>query len=34
MTIDEVAASPNLTRESIKGRLHRSRALLREYLLD
>ncbi|TIX23699.1 sigma-70 family RNA polymerase sigma factor [Mesorhizobium sp.] len=34
MTIDEIAASLNLTRESIKGRLHRSWTLLREYLLD
>ena len=34
MTIDEIAAMLDLTRESVKGRLHRARALLREYLLD
>ena len=32
-TIDEMAASLGLTRESVKARLHRARALLREYLL-
>ena len=34
MTVDEIAATLNLTRESVKGRLHRARALLREYLLN
>jgi len=34
MTIDEIAVALDLTRESVKGRLHRARALLREYLLD
>jgi len=34
MTIDEIADALDLTRESVKGRLHRARALLREYLLD
>ena len=34
MTVDEIAATLNLTRESVKGRLRRARALLREYLLD
>jgi RNA polymerase sigma factor (sigma-70 family) len=33
MTVDEIAATLKLTRESVKGRLHRARALLREYLL-
>ena len=33
MTVDEIAATLDLTRESVKGRLHRARALLREYLL-
>lgn len=32
MTIDEIAARLGLTREAVKGRLHRSRKLLREYL--
>jgi RNA polymerase sigma-70 factor (ECF subfamily) len=34
MTVDEIAATLGLTRESVKGRLHRARALLREYLLN
>jgi RNA polymerase sigma factor (sigma-70 family) len=33
-TVDEIAAALALTREAVKGRLHRARALLREYLLD
>jgi RNA polymerase sigma factor (sigma-70 family) len=33
MTIDEIAAALALSRESVKGRLHRARALLREYLV-
>ena len=33
LTIDEIAASLNLSRESVKARLHRARGLLREYLL-
>jgi len=32
MTVDEIAAALDLTRESVKGRLHRARAQLREYL--
>ncbi len=32
-TIDEMAEALGLTREAIKGRLHRARTLLREYLL-
>jgi RNA polymerase sigma factor (sigma-70 family) len=32
MTIDEIAHALDLTRESVKGRLHRARALLRENL--
>lgn len=32
-TIDEIAGALELTREAVKGRLHRARALLREYLL-
>ena len=32
-TIDEMAAALDLTREAVKGRLHRARTLLREYLL-
>lgn len=34
MTIDEIAATLSLTRESVKGRLHRARGLIREYLKD
>ena len=33
MTIDEIAAALALSRESVKGRLHRARALLRDYLV-
>lgn len=33
LTINEIAASLNLSRESVKARLHRARSLLREYLL-
>ena len=32
LTVDEIAAALALTRESVKGRLHRARGLLREYL--
>jgi RNA polymerase sigma factor (sigma-70 family) len=32
MTIDEMALSLKVSRESVKGRLHRARLLLREYL--
>ena len=32
-TVDEMASALNLTREAVKGRLHRARSLLREYLL-
>jgi len=32
MTVDEIAAALALTRESVKGRLHRARTLLREFL--
>ena len=32
-TIDEMAGALDLTREAVKGRLHRARTLLREYLL-
>lgn len=32
MTIDEIAATLDLTREAVKGRLHRARELIREYL--
>lgn len=34
MTIDEMAEARGLTREAVKARLHRARALLREYLRD
>jgi len=34
MTVDEIGAALALSREAVKGRLHRARALLREYLLD
>ena len=34
MTIDEIAQTLSLTRESTKARLHRARAMLREYLLQ
>ncbi len=33
MTIDEIAATLDLTREAVKARLHRARKLIREYLL-
>ncbi len=33
MTVDEIASTLQITRESVKGRLHRARALLREYLI-
>lgn len=34
LKIDEIAAALNLSREAIKGRLHRARPLLREYLRE
>ncbi len=34
LTIDEMAQARSLTREAVKARLHRARALLREYLKD
>lgn len=34
MTIDEIAATLDLSRENTKSRLHRARALIREYLKD
>jgi RNA polymerase sigma factor (sigma-70 family) len=34
LTIDEIAARAGTTRETVKARLHRGRALLREYLLE
>lgn len=34
MTIDEIALTLALSREAVKGRLHRARTLLREYLLQ
>jgi RNA polymerase sigma factor (sigma-70 family) len=34
MSIDEIAAALDLTRESAKARLHRARGLIREYLKD
>ena len=33
MSVDEIGAALALTREAVKARLHRARALLREYLL-
>jgi DNA-directed RNA polymerase specialized sigma24 family protein len=33
-TIDEIAAKLATTRETVKARLHRARALLREYLRE
>ena len=33
MTVDEICAELKLSREAIKGRLHRARELVREYLL-
>jgi RNA polymerase sigma factor (sigma-70 family) len=32
MSIDEIAATLQLTRESVKAKLHRARGLIREYL--
>jgi len=32
MTIDEIAAALGMTRQTVKARLHRARALMREYL--
>lgn len=32
MTIDEIAAALGATRQIVKARLHRARALMREYL--
>jgi hypothetical protein len=32
LTIDEIAQSLSLSREAVKGRLHRARGLIREYL--
>jgi RNA polymerase sigma factor (sigma-70 family) len=34
MTVDEIVAELDLTREAVKGRLHRARDLMREYLAD
>lgn len=34
LTINEIAVSLNLSRESVKARLHRARGLLREYLMQ
>lgn len=34
MSIDEIAATLDLTRESVKARLHRARAMIREYLIN
>jgi RNA polymerase sigma-70 factor (ECF subfamily) len=34
LTIDEIAGRIGATRESVKARLHRARALLRDYLID
>jgi RNA polymerase sigma factor (sigma-70 family) len=34
MTVDEIARTLDLTREAVKGRLHRARAMLREYLMQ
>lgn len=34
LTIDEIGARLALSRESVKGRLHRARAMMREYLQD
>jgi RNA polymerase sigma factor (sigma-70 family) len=34
MTIDEIGAELNLSREAVKGRLNRARLLLREYLIS
>jgi len=32
LTIDEIAQSLSLSREAVKGRLHRARGLIRDYL--
>ncbi len=34
LTINEIAGSTKLTREAVKARLHRARAMIREYLED
>ena len=34
LTIDEISATLELSREAVKARLHRARKLLREYLSD
>jgi RNA polymerase sigma factor (sigma-70 family) len=34
LTIDEIGAAPELTRETVKARLHRARRMIREYLRD
>ena len=33
LSIDEIAGALNLTRESVKARIHRARMLIREYLI-
>lgn len=33
MSVDEIAATLDLTRESVKARLHRARGMIREYLV-
>ena len=33
LSIDEIAEVLRLTRESVKGRIHRARMLIREYLV-
>lgn len=33
MSVDEIAAALDLTRESVKARLHRARGMIREYLV-
>jgi RNA polymerase sigma-70 factor (ECF subfamily) len=33
LTIDEIAQAISLSREAVKGRLHRARGLVREHLL-
>ncbi len=33
MSVDEIAATLDLTRESVKARLHRARVMIREYLV-
>ena len=32
LTVDEIAQALSLSREAVKGRLHRARGLIREYL--